>query len=577
MITFKDEKPYTEGIVGDSMKAAADVAKIPVDDISDAFAAIDKNAPSEYSGSVQKTNVAIDKGGKTIEDHLNDLTYRDSRITTKSIVARARNSVLQFPMYVTQSLPVNYAQTIAKLFERVYTTLVQTTLSQSQFITQADANELVFLKQFHTNLNESAVFTVINEYYEPIDDIDAIMKEAADYSEEIAPGIMMKTRVVPCANSNLIAENARLLHEPLYGLNYLQEADKNDVSKKVDSNKKDGNYNHNLKPVDEIELQKLAVHTVGFNATETECYNRRNDEELLKQYASSHNMTLDEAKEIAKKAEEKFDNEVKNIKKKIMDGKIPGYYVDKTNGFIYKDSKTPASDTVKSVDAPKLLHDSDVKKINGMLPYTIEASFIITETNRAVHFIIGIKTVMHLISTKDLGEDLHGLVTGDISSLRKVRYKTGEIKFMDYVFNVKQIKRDAAKHINYNKRWINTLKRLSEYDKVNGSLLKAPARIIAGGHIPIPNGTLVLSQTDVTMMTNSTGIDISTVSNAKRLAKSLFLIAICIVDNSAGSMRVLFPDSDSDWDVQSLHSIESELSKTDNSALMQELNKKINR
>ena len=212
-----------------------------------------------------------------------------------------------------------------------------------------------------------------------------------------------------------------------------------------------------------------------------------------------------------------------------------------------------------------------------MLPYTIEASFIITETNRAVHFIIGIKTVMHLISTKDLGEDLHGLVTGDISSLRKVRYKTGEIKFMDYVFNVKQIKRDAAKHINYNKRWINTLKRLSEYDKVNGSLLKAPARIIAGGHIPIPNGTLVLSQTDVTMMTNSTGIDISTVSNAKRLAKSLFLIAICIVDNSAGSMRVLFPDSDSDWDVQSLHSIESELSKTDNSALMQELNKKINR
>ena len=41
-----------------------------------------------------------------------------------SIVARARNSVLQFPVYVTQGIRVDEAHVISKLFERVYTTLV---------------------------------------------------------------------------------------------------------------------------------------------------------------------------------------------------------------------------------------------------------------------------------------------------------------------------------------------------------------------------------------------------------------------------------------------------------------------
>ena len=147
---------------------------------------------------------------------------------------------------------------------------------------------------------------------------------------------------------------------------------------------------------------------------------------------------------------------------------------------------------------------------------------------------------------------------------------------MDYLFNTKGIKNDAAKSVNYNKKWLNTLKRLGEWEKTNGSLLKSPANFLAGGNVPIPNGTIVLTQTDVTTMMNQTGIDLSVVSNAKRLARSLFLIAVCIVDSSAGTMRVLFPDSSNDWDVQSLASIDAELSKTDNSQLMRELNRMVN-
>ena len=232
-----------------------------------------------------------------------------------------------------------------------------------------------------------------------------------------------------------------------------------------------------------------------------------------------------------------------------------------------------------TVEAPKILKDSDIKKINGMLPYTIEATFRLRTAqglDQDVRYIIGIKSIMHLICVKDLAEDLREIITGNVKTLQKVRYKTGEISFKDYFFNIKGLKSDAAKHINYDKRWLNTLKRLGEYDEMNGTLLKKGIQGITNGHVPIPNGTMILSQPEITKLTNETGIDLSIVANAKRLAKALFLIGVVIIDSTAGTMRVLFPDNDTTWDVQSLSSIDAELSKTDNSQLMKELNRSIN-
>ena len=88
---------------------------------------------------------------------------------------------------------------------------------------------------------------------------------------------------------------------------------------------------------------------------------------------------------------------------------------------------------------------------------------------------------------------------------------------------------------------------------------------------------MVLSQPEVMKLTNDTGIDLSVVANAKRLAKALFLVAVVIVDSTAGTMRVLFTDSDNAWDVQSLSSIQSEVNKVDNKKLANELNHMINR
>ena len=530
---------------------------------------------------------AIDKTVGNVGGVVSDLdrVRKSNTYDNRSIIARARKSVLQFPIYITQTMRPNEAQIISKLFERVYTTLVQTVLSQNQIISEDEVNDLLFIKNFHTNIKESGDL-LANVYYRPIDDIDEMMTESVVYSERISPSMSVKFRWIPSTECpELIKENTRLMNEPLEGLSYLKEDSIESLEKKSlkedevkDSDDEFERIAEDLikgstanEQVDDI---KDKIEDLIKNKGNAGVYQKKMNE-LINPYKSNWaNMSADERK----KAEEDQRKRARVLKDLTL-------YTYRNGKFYLKKGTTESSTKtvrdhkfVPAVKAPILLKDADIKKINGMLPYTIEASFIVKgPIAREVKFIIGVKSVLHPIRVQDLADDLRELVTGDMKKLRKVRYKTGEINFMDYMFNIKGIKADAAKRINYNKRWLNTLKRLGEYKKLNGSLLKNPVKLLTNGETPIPNGTLILSQADVTMLTDQTGIDLSKVRNAKRLAKSIFLIAIAIVDSAAGTMRVLFPDSDTDWDVQSLAAIDAEVSKTDNSPLLREMQRLINK
>lgn len=588
MIDFnvKNDRLFNEGIIEDSLKKAADI------DIGE----IRSNWQNSQKGIVDKLSDTNDQTLGKLRKKADDVETMSSKhlIQSTSIVARARNSVLQFPIYVPQTIRINVAHIIGKMFERVYATLVQTVLSQNPIMDEDEANNLVFLRKYHTNIREAAD-TFVNQFYQPIDNVDRMLCESVFYTHKLTENCTVEFRVVPCNDQDLIKENARLLNEPLTGLTYLSEGSKEEeaaakalkATSNVQVNKE---RSVSLKTVNDDEIRDIAMNRENFSNTERK---------IIKQSASdiekdlgvgnggkADKDDLDEKLKEKEAAEQKLHSAVEKTKKDIKDGKVKDYkYRDgrfvreeRQNKDVHQQLKK--TDIEQSIDAPKLLKDGDIKKFNGLLPWTIEASFRIKTKqglDRDVHYIIGIKSVLHLFRTQDLADDLRELVTGNVRSLQKIRYKTGEINFLDYFLNIKGLKADAAKHINYDKRWLNTLKRLGEYEKMNGTFLKKPTAHLTNGQIPIPNGTLVLSQPDVTSLTNSTGIDLSVVSNAKRLAKTLFLIAIVIVDSSAGTMRVLFTDTDSEWDVQSLAAIDAEISKTDNSQLMKELNHMVNK
>lgn len=553
-----------------------------------------------------KTKVVRDTADKLIDaaDETRKNIEKNNTVDGRSIVARARNSILQFPVYITQTTRATEAHLIAKTFERVYTTLVQTVLSQDASIDEKDANNLVFLKKYHTNIKEAAD-VLANAFYEPIDDIDRILKESVFYTQQLTENCSVTFNYLPVKDQSIIMENARLLNDPLAGFVYLAEAatpnGKDITTTNENINVKedelieiakgrldDADSKYLKKSKDDIEAEAERQYPMpsepdpkagkqAKNKYEADCRKCREDR---------NNMIREEYQK-KKNAQNKLDEALAQVKNDIKAGKLEsnshgGYKYDAASGRFYKKKSVGTTKTTfnsRPVDVPTILKEADIKKINGMLPYTIQATFRMrTEAGiyQDVSYILGVKTVLHLIYAQDLADELHDLVTGDVRTLQKVRYKSGEINFMNYMFNINGLKKDAAKNINYNKKWINTLKRLAEFNRTHGTLLKKPTELLRNGNVPIPNGTLVLSQSDVTMLANQTGIDLSKVSNAKRLAKSLFLIAFVVVDSSAGTMRVLFPDSDDDWDVQSLASIDAEVSKTDNSKLMKELNKLVN-
>ena len=571
--SMNNDEEFTEGKIKEFLN---DLGK----DVSDAYYKAKAPGDEESQKAAEKTaeehRANIAKAHKDIRDnpsygqHLTTIkTYNDEigaptadaldTIASKlsglaannnSIVARARKSVLQFPIYITQTLPVNEAHIIGKLFERVYASLVQTVMSQHPYISEEEANDLVFLKQFHTNLKESTDL-VFNEFYTPIDTIDEILQESVFYSEQLSPSMLVEFRKLTNLNEDLVKENARLLHEPLTGFTYLQE----DVEKRITYGEvKREHWDEIARDIIDKDDKKKKIYDAADDATKK----KMRDKEIEKRKAAIR--ALDKG------------NTIDGI------GYLGGKYIYSLKTEEKTGSRNPVEE---GPAAPVLLKDSDIKKTNGMLPYQMAVSFRVKGGNghidRDITFVIGIKSVMHLIHVQDLADELRDLIMGNSKTLQKVRYKTGEITFMDYMFNIKGLKSDASKGINGRKKWLNTLKRLGEYNKMNGSLLKKPIEAITGGNVPIPNGTLVLSQSDVTTLVDRTGIDISVVSTAKKLARTLFLIAIVVVDPSRGSMRVLFPDSDTDWDVQSLASIDAELAKTDNSQIMRELNRMVNR
>lgn len=565
------------------------------------------NPTSFYEADVMDIiDEVITKGDKVSETLDKVDTKMDQHvINAKSVVARSRNSVLQFPVYCTQSIRVNEAQIISKLFERVYTSFVQTALAQNPVLEEDEVNNLVFLQKFHTNLKESTELKIYNEYYTPIDTIDEMIKESVYYSEWVTPTMNVEFKI--CApDQDLVKENARLINEPLTGLRYLQEADrlrsKDAMFRDHDDKVEERETKESNKRLTEDEIKEIAMKDVKLNAVELQIMKMSREDMRKDALDRNPDMTEDELNDeirallkIKNEGNKKIQQAIKDFKddaKKSSDDpskKIKRYEFDGTG---YVDTKVKVNNqkvttrttkalTVKApIEAPKLLRDADIKKINGMLPYTIDATFRVRAKNGVgydVHFIIGVKTVLHLINVNDLKDDLQEIITGNIKGLQKVRYKTGEIKFMDYIFNFKGLKKDAAKRINYNKKWINSLKRMADYNKLNGAMYKKATDYAFKGSVAIPNGTIILSQSDVSSLIDSTGIDLGKVSNAKRLAKSLFLIAVAIVDPSAGSMKVLFPDSDNDWDIQSLAAIDAELAKTDNSQIMRELNRMVNK
>ena len=218
------------------------------------------------------------------------------------------------------------------------------------------------------------------------------------------------------------------------------------------------------------------------------------------------------------------------------------------------------------VQAPKLL-DRDIKKTNDMVPLGVQVRLVAVNDKKEfvqyMDFVVGVKTIMHVIQTDDMVDNLKRGIENKSLLFKFLRWTTGEISlFKDIILNLDEIKNDTVKKAGKSP-FFGTLQRLKN-KKVGMTNFTVP-------HAIIPNATVVISSYEVDVLQNKYGIDIRKDAMVRMLMNNLFLMAFVIMDEGSGTVSVFY-DGDQTYQTYSIETLER-----DNTMNSNKLGKEIGR
>ena len=389
-------------------------------------------------------------------------------LSKKSIASAARDSILQFPCLISDSVSVDMANATAKYLDRAYADYVRIALSMiSNVDISVDATPSQFLRKIHQNMKLESV------------------------SEE----------------------DERIIKEHFYD---------GDLCLMV----------NNVKGVAlAFESYKGTKNNTLYQLNIESCREWLKDYDLLP-FTEADNLTQSELMNGI------LQNAAKNAE---MDR-------EKHAQVLTKDQKVP-----------QLLNDRDVKKANDVQPYAIQIRLsTINENNEFVGYwdlVIGIKTIMHLIKSDEIVENIARSIANRSVMFNFIRWTTGEISFIkDLLLHIDDLKFDINNRAKGYSAWFPTLKRLKDR-KISFKNFRANQLI--------PNSSLVISSYEVTTLEKDYGIVIKDVGIAKRLINNLFLMTLVIIDEASQTLDILYQDSSS-FETYALETLKREVSLNSN-------------
>lgn len=221
-----------------------------------------------------------------------------------------------------------------------------------------------------------------------------------------------------------------------------------------------------------------------------------------------------------------------------------------TNSFNSIKKQAEMSKLTNGVRPPQLL-DRDIKKTNDMVPLGVQIRLVAVNDKKEfvqyMDFVIGVKTIMHVVQTDDMVDNLKRGVENKSLLFKFLRWTTGEISlFKDIILNLDEIKYDTTK-VKGKSPFFGTLQRLKN-KKIGMTNFTVP-------HAVIPNTTVVISSYEADVLMNKYGIDIRNDSIARMLINNLFLMAFVIMDEGSGTVSVLY-DGDQSYQTYAIETLE---------------------
>jgi hypothetical protein len=211
-----------------------------------------------------------------------------------------------------------------------------------------------------------------------------------------------------------------------------------------------------------------------------------------------------------------------------------------------------------------MMDETKINKLNTMKPLMMVVNMSIMSkdgnVSRPIEYMVGVKTHCRLIKAETLPEVVKYPVKEMDEISRKAKWRAGELKFFkDIVFDIKGKKQTAVDSRDPNRKWYRRLFELAHQKGDNNVAKMVTGKKSADGLIP--NVTMVISKGDVDNIEDVTGIDMLKPSNAMGFCSQLFMMGIIVVDIDAQSIKLLFPDINNDYEVQSLAAVNRQVAQ----------------
>ena len=489
-----------------------------------------------------KESLGIDDDDfKGIKDGVNALDKSTSKFRkgakgAKSVIKAAKGNIFEFPVFVSSSVPLDYATATTSLLEQVYASFLQMAISANPVISaksaangtqfahlKSDTNK--YLECVDTTYQADACYNriglgytmngdekfvefsliniddgearVINEQcdYQPLSEFDHFFQEAprpeqrqnGQYGVGNTSAYNTPMRVTRQVGANG-AVSTRLQNN-----GQMSYAEAEELYYKIESLRRQ---------IEDIDAERRAKATVtggieaNYNYREAEAKLAKLEAEAkkLRHDASDTALELSDRKDKAQaekleKEKEKIEKEIENIANKYnLDLKAAERDAAKeareAEKYEYEKSNRKAEDLDRAnrgrIRAPQFMDETKIQKLNTMKPLMMTVDLNVEGKDgrivQGVEYIVGVKAYNRLVDAATLPEVVEYPLKEMNKITRKAKWRAGELKFFkDILFKIPQKKQTAIDSRDPKRKWY---RRLYELAHIKGD---APAKAIING------------------------------------------------------------------------------------------------
>lgn len=465
-----------------------------------------------------------------------------------SIIGKASKNIFEFPVFISSNVSVDFATATNSLLEQVYASYLQMAISMNPVVSERDIRRGLVFQNLKTDTTKYLEYAT--QFY---------AQEACHNVIEMDDAIV-EFDMITLSNDDYKHIQESLDYQPLSEFShYFQEADSSDDEDDEDDDTNDNDREYQLKKNRDEREARREKREIARDKRERAKAKREAEESNRRKAREEEQDRLARERDLRERKKDLRD-------KKAHQSRMDTEAVQRVT-MMNRDKREAEKHIVDTkVKAPQFIDESKIQKLNTLKPLmmTVGVKVVSDKTgaiSNMIDYVVGVKTHSRIIPA-DILPEVAEYPTKEMNRLaRKAKWRAGEIKFMDYLFNRPAKKQAAIDSKDVNKRWYHRLYTLA-HSKGSSNVAKK----VTGKRSPeglIPNVTIIMTKQDVDRIDMEKGIDLMKGSTAVRFCKELFLMALIVVDTDAQSLKILLPDINNDYEIHSLASIQKQIETLD--------------